>query len=79
MRIIGFDISSEYLERVMSRMTSEDYEGVDLIRGDIAAFPFKNGVFDLITCLSVLEHLNNPEKLLQKIKILLKEGGGRDY
>ena len=74
MHIIGFDISSEYLKTARSRITT-DYERVDLIRGDLAHLPFKNGVFDLIICLSVLEHLNSPEKLVHKIKFLLNEGG----
>lgn len=74
MRVIGLDTSSDLLKIARSRITS-DHEDVNLIRGDLAHLPFKNGVFDLIICLSVLEHLNNPEKLVQKIKLLLKEGG----
>lgn len=71
MRVIGLDISSDLLKIARDH----DDVNVNLIRGDLAHLPFKNGVFDLIICLSVLEHLNNPEKLVQKIKLLSKEAG----
>ncbi len=74
MRCIGFDISQNSLIIARSKITS-DCEGVDLIRGDLTDLPFKKGVFDSIICLSNLEHLNNPEKLVQNFSILLKEGG----
>ena len=76
MRVIGLDISSDLLKIARSRINTSDHEAVNLIRGDLAHLPFKNGIFDLIICLSVLEHLNSPEKLVQEIKLLLKEGGG---
>jgi 2-polyprenyl-3-methyl-5-hydroxy-6-metoxy-1,4-benzoquinol methylase len=37
--------------------------------------PFRDGQFDLIVCMDVLEHVEDPEKLLSEISRCLKPGG----
>lgn len=39
------------------------------------ALPFGDGVFDNATCWEVIEHLPNPEELLQEARRVLKPGG----
>jgi len=40
---------------------------LDVVNGDVHHLPFKLNGFDLILCLEVLEHLMNPESVLEKI------------
>lgn len=64
---------------------------VDIV-GDIQELPFKDNSIDAIICLSVLEHLFEPQKAVEQIRRCLKIGGiaffylpflhpyhGRDY
>lgn len=76
MKIIGFDISSEDLKiaKTRSKQAGGNYN-CDFIKGDLTYLPFINEAFDVILCLSVLEHLNKPENLVQEIKNLLKNEG----
>ncbi|WJW69659.1 methyltransferase domain-containing protein [Candidatus Chlorohelix allophototropha] len=45
------------------------------VNGAGEALPFPNAHFDHIVCLDVLEHVQNPEKLLSEISRCLKPGG----
>lgn len=47
---------------------------VDII-GDAPHLPFKDGSFDAVTCISVLEHVENPKKVLSEIYRVTKAGG----
>jgi len=42
--------------------------------GDAHKLPFKPGRFDAIFCLEVLEHVENPGKVLQEFKRVMKKG-----
>lgn len=39
------------------------------------SLPFKDGVFDVVLCTEVLEHVPDPEKVLREISRVLKESG----
>ena len=71
-KIIGFDVS---LEKLFTAKTNAKNNNIDIVRGDISHLPFKNGTFDILLCLSVLEHLNNPKMLVNDFKHVLKENG----
>ena len=47
---------------------------INYINGDITK-KVLNEKFDLITCMEVVEHLENLELLLQKVRILINKGG----
>jgi SAM-dependent methyltransferase len=50
---------------------------VTLSRGDITKpLPFEDGFLDQITCLAVIEHIENPLPLLKECLRCLKSGGG---
>lgn len=43
--------------------------------GDIQNLPVKNGVFDTVFCTQVLEHVPEPQKAIDEIYRVLKDGG----
>ena len=57
---------------------SEMLQGIDVqISSDLEkdAFPFEDGVFDVVFSKSVIEHIRNPEHFMQETKRVLKPGG----
>lgn len=45
------------------------------IQGDGQCLPFKNGVFDCVISIDVLEHVPYPEKMIKEIQRVLKKDG----
>jgi len=58
------------------RYVGLDYDGNEAdIRADAHAIPFRDGVFDVVFCYAVLEHLHNPFIALSEIHRVLRPGG----
>lgn len=53
---------------------SRDYSEVDII-ADIEDIPIKEGTYDAVLCVEVLEHVKNPNVALKEIYRVLKKGG----
>lgn len=51
------------------------YKNLRLISADAHKLPFKNKSFDLVICTEVLEHVENPQKVLAEIKRVLAPNG----
>ncbi len=51
------------------------YPKLKLVRSDAHNIPFKDNMFDLIVCTEVLEHVEDPQKVLYEMKRLLKKDG----
>lgn len=49
--------------------------GIDVFHGNVEEAPFVSGTYDLITAWWFLEHVGNPEQVLAKMGLLLREGG----
>ena len=45
------------------------------LRGDIAALPFRDGSFDVVFSIYVLEHVERPQRLASEIARVLRPGG----
>jgi SAM-dependent methyltransferase len=45
------------------------------IQADVHRLPFREGIFDLVLCTEVLEHLHTPELALAEMQRVLKPGG----
>lgn len=71
------------LEPYISRGVGIDFKAPDLLSPKIStyksylnkALPFKNNEFEIVTMLAVLEHLENPLKILSEIQRVLKKDG----
>lgn len=51
-----------------------DYSGLDVI-GDLAVLPFADATFDVVLCLEVLEHVREPQRVLEELHRTLRAGG----
>ena len=51
--------------------------GIDIndVNFENGKFKFENNKFDLVTAISIIEHLSNPDNFLHEIKRVLKENG----
>ncbi|OGG00992.1 hypothetical protein A2153_05990 [Candidatus Gottesmanbacteria bacterium RBG_16_38_7b] len=58
----GIDLSKQALKKAQKRVPD-----VIFIKGSLNSLPFKNNSFDLVICLEVLEHLNNPGEGLKEL------------
>lgn len=67
-RKIGIDL--EYTETTKSPIPE-----IELIKADLMSTPFEAGTFSFITCLSVIEHQVDFDKLAKECARLLKPGG----
>ena len=69
-RLVSVDLSAPSLRAARARGL-----GNDLLRGDIATLPFRDGCFDHIFVCFVLEHLPDPAGALRALRRLLRPGG----
>jgi len=49
-------------------------KGVDVV-GSVYELPFKDNEFDIVLCMVVMEHLEDPQKAILEMKRVLKQGG----
>lgn len=69
--ICGIDISPSAIKFARSKYRSKIRFGV----GRAERIPYPNDSFDLVTCLEVMEHVDNPTEVVGEIKRVLKEKG----
>jgi SAM-dependent methyltransferase len=74
-RFTSIDISSESVRQARERIRDADIPNVTFRQADIFDLPFRNGSFDHIFVCFVLEHLDDPEKALANLRLMLKPGG----
>lgn len=67
--VVGADISGDALEFCRTRRLSA------LVRADAAYPPFRDGSFDVILALDVIEHVRDDERALAALGRLLRPGG----
>lgn len=53
----------------------KNYDGINFKTADASNLPFKDGEFDLVTTIEVLEHLPKPKEALLEVTRVLKKGG----
>ena len=71
-RIIGVDISED---AVTDASKSNGGPRVEVRQGDVRALPFSQGEFDLVVCFEVIEHVDEPDLVLDELaRVLTPEG-----
>lgn len=76
-KAVGFDISQKAIKEAKKnlRMAGLKKRGT-FVRGDSdESLPFKNGQFDSVLCIAVLEHVFDPIFLIKEINRILRKGG----
>lgn len=53
----------------------EKYKDTNYIRADVCDVPIKDNYFDYVVCGEVIEHMEDPEKLLAEMERICKVGG----
>lgn len=74
-RITSVDISKDSIQRAEEKIRQEGITNVTFQQGDIFQLAFRPASFDHIFVCFVLEHLAEPQRALEQLRPLLKEGG----
>ena len=71
-----FGVEPERLAvNVANSMKDEDCKNIDFLIGVGEKLPFEDGLFDLIVCHTVIEHVNDPSKVISEMNRVLKHSG----
>jgi len=74
-KVTALDYTSDVLEYARFMTEKRDIKNVDFIEGDIKSLPFDDKSFDLIVCMSVLEHFQSLAGPIGELKRILAPGG----
>jgi ubiquinone/menaquinone biosynthesis C-methylase UbiE len=69
--LITFLLGAKGIDNEQSGVDIARSKGVDVVLGDVYNIPFKDGEFESVTMIDVLEHLEDPIKALQEVKRVL--------
>ncbi len=73
-KVTGLDYSGTGLG-LAKKIFKERNANADFVRGDSCRLPIHNESFDAVVAADILEHLNEPERLIEEINRVLKNGG----
>ncbi len=71
----GIDPLLEISLNEANKRAEEEKVNINLIQGVGENIPFSPKFFDMVLCLSTLQHVNNPDKTLSEIKRVLVDNG----
>ena len=77
--VTGADISIEMIKVSKKKLKRKGHNIFNLVLCDAEFLPFRNSIFDVISCIEVLRHLPTPYKTLwtvfrESLRILTKDG-----
>lgn len=70
--VVAMDLSESIF---VAARTYRHVPNLVFVKGDIAATPFRSGLFDLISCDQVLHHTDSPPRTVTEFRRILAEGG----
>ena len=73
--VTGIDKNANLLKEAKRNISKTNYKNVQLIHADAENIPFEDGYFDAIRVERVFQHLENPMRVMQEIKRVLKRNG----
>lgn len=71
--VIGVDSSDEAIN--FAKKKTGEIKNIEFIKASVYYLPFKNGGFDCVVSSDVIEHLQEPRRMLNEIKRVFDEGG----
>ena len=72
--IVALDLSAKMLKQAR-RQTALFAHRLDFVRERACVLPFKDGSFDLVTCLEALEFMPDPAQVIAEMVRVLRPGG----
>lgn len=69
--VVGIDNDQAAVEQA----NADRPDNVEFAVCDVAAMPFDDASFDIVTCMEVIEHVENPERVLEELHRVLKPNG----
>ena len=72
--VTALDISHTFVEIARER-AREAGVNVDVRQGDVARMPFETGSFDLVVCQAAFKNFTHPDRALDEIHRVLRDGG----
>lgn len=72
--ITGIEKNQDYINNSYAKAASFGCK-IEIIKGEGENIPFKDESFDFINLSEVIEHVENPEKVIHEISRILKPGG----
>jgi len=67
--------TEKYIAESIESILNQTYKDFEFIKADVESLPFSDGWFDLIYSAYVLEHLENPDRVINEAIRVLKAGG----
>lgn len=75
-KVIGVDFSENMLKVAKKRAREKGYEKrVELVKANLESMGFEDGTFDVVYLFGVLEHLDNPQKVIEELVKVCKDNG----
>ena len=69
--VVGIDNDAPAVEQASAGCS----HNIEFTVGDVAAIPFGDASFDVVTCMEVIEHVEDPERVLDELQRVLKPDG----
>lgn len=74
--VTNLDVTNYHWDRIKERAFHKAHgSNITFVQGDARDMPFKDGLFPRVVCASVLEHIENPLKVVDEMWRVLSPGG----
>jgi len=74
-RVTAYDLTEPMLRVARAFLRERGVDGAAFAAGDVAALPFREGVFDLVTCRIAAHHFADVAGAVREVRRVLRAGG----
>jgi ubiquinone/menaquinone biosynthesis C-methylase UbiE len=72
---VGIDIKSENILESKRKAKNQNCQNLEFITASVTNLPLRNGIFDIVICCDVLEHIEDKHNAINEIARVCKKGG----